>query len=78
MNDLKQKAVEHLAIAVEVSDTRPWQWAEQLGDWRLEIGDLQGALSAYRKALDCYYPSPGNKGGLEVSIKLSYILISGG
>jgi tetratricopeptide (TPR) repeat protein len=69
MNDLKQKAVEHLAIAVEVSDTRPWQWAEQLGDWRLEIGDLQGALSAYRKALDWMPEDPEIKNKIKLLSK---------
>jgi tetratricopeptide (TPR) repeat protein len=31
---------------------QPWQWAVQLGDWLAEAGDKEGALAAYRQALE--------------------------
>lgn len=40
-----------LARAVELSAEQPWQWAVQLGDWWLELGEREEALQAYRQAL---------------------------
>lgn len=45
------EAVQMLARAVDLNSGQPWRWAVQLGDWRLELGDRQGALAAYRQAL---------------------------
>ena len=41
-----------LAQAVDLHRGKPWQWAAQLGDWRQEQGDRQGALAAYHQALE--------------------------
>ena len=45
------RAVETLGRAIALHQGRPWRWAVQLGDWRLELGDREGALAAYRQAL---------------------------
>lgn len=46
------EATEHLGQAVRLHPGRLWRWAVQLGDWRLEVGDREGALAAYRQALE--------------------------
>lgn len=46
-----EEAVTFLAQAVELHPRRLWRWAVDLGDWRLELGDREGALEAYRQAL---------------------------
>jgi predicted TPR repeat methyltransferase len=38
---------------------QPWDWAVQLGDWLAEAGDREGALAAYRQALEW---KPGDEG----------------
>jgi hypothetical protein len=38
---------------------QPWDWAVQLGDWLAESGDREGALAAYRQALEW---KPGDEG----------------
>lgn len=45
-------AVSFLARAVELHPREPWRWAVRLGDWRLALGDREGALAAYRRALE--------------------------
>jgi tetratricopeptide (TPR) repeat protein len=47
----QDRAVMYLAQAVESHNRQPWRWAVQLGDWRLALGDRDGALEAYRQAL---------------------------
>jgi superkiller protein 3 len=44
---------------------QPWQWAVQLGDWLAEAGDKEGALAAYRQALEW---KPGDE-GIEAKIE---------
>jgi tetratricopeptide (TPR) repeat protein len=41
-----------LAQAVDMHTGEPWAWSVQLGDWRLELGDREGALEAYQRALE--------------------------
>ena len=48
----RARAAEALAQAMALHRGTPWQWAVQLGDWRLELGDREGALVAYRQALE--------------------------
>ncbi len=51
----KAQAVSFLERAVSLPPGQPdWQWVVQLGDWRLELGDRQGALAAYRRALELH------------------------
>jgi len=45
-------AIEALAQAIALHRGQPWQWAVQLGDWRLELGDTEGALATYHQALE--------------------------
>jgi len=44
---------------------QPWDWAVQLGDWLAESGDREGALAAYRQALEW---KPGD-GGIAAKIR---------
>jgi predicted TPR repeat methyltransferase len=44
---------------------QPWDWAVQLGDWLAEAGDREGALAAYRQALEW---KPGDE-GIEAKIR---------
>jgi cytochrome c-type biogenesis protein CcmH/NrfG len=46
------RAAEALERAIARHGGQPWQWAMQLGDWRLALGDPAGALDAYRQALE--------------------------
>jgi len=46
------EAIEYLAQAIALHPGQPWRWAVQLGDWRAEAGDAEGALVAYRQALE--------------------------
>jgi len=48
----KQSAVEMLSRAIDLHPRQPWDWAVWLGDWYLELGDPQKALSAYQQALE--------------------------
>ena len=49
----KVQAMAFLDQAVSLPSGQPdWRWVVQLGDWRLELGDRQGALTAYRRALE--------------------------
>lgn len=52
LDNQTEKAIGFLTIAVDVSNENPWQWAKQLGDWKLSAGDKEGALVAYKKALE--------------------------
>ena len=45
-------AIEALEQALDLHRGQPWRWVMQLGDWRLEGGDREGALAAYRQALE--------------------------
>lgn len=45
------EAVDYLARAITLHTGQPWEWAVQLGDWRAEAGDVEGALAAYQQAL---------------------------
>jgi tetratricopeptide (TPR) repeat protein len=45
------KAEVYLARAVDLHEGQPWRWVVQLGDWRLQLGDKDGALAAYEQAL---------------------------
>lgn len=45
------RAENFLSQAVSLHPGQPWEWAVQLGDWRLALGKQQGALDAYQKAL---------------------------
>ena len=50
----KYNAVTYLARAIDLRPNQPeppWQWVLLLGDWRLELGDRQGAVEAYQKVL---------------------------
>lgn len=46
------QAKDLLTRALDLHTGQPWQWAVQLGDWRLALGDREGALAAYRQALE--------------------------
>ena len=46
------QAVASLEEAISLNRSKPWRWAVQVGDWRLEGGDREGALAAYRQALE--------------------------
>jgi tetratricopeptide (TPR) repeat protein len=48
----EEVAVTFLARAIELNPRQRWGWAVQLGDWRLALGDREGALEAYRQALE--------------------------
>jgi tetratricopeptide (TPR) repeat protein len=45
------RAENFLSQAVSLHPGKPWEWAVQLGDWRLALGEQQGALDMYRQAL---------------------------
>jgi tetratricopeptide repeat protein len=45
------QAVASLEEAISLNHNKPWRWVVQAGDWRLEGGDREGALAAYRQAL---------------------------
>ncbi|MFN3763576.1 MAG: tetratricopeptide repeat protein [Anaerolineae bacterium] len=53
------EAVEWLQKAITLYSGKPWNWAVQLGDWLAEGGDKEGALTAYRQALEW---KPGDEG----------------
>ena len=44
------EAAETLAAAIELEQGPAWEWALLLGDWRLKLGDREGALHAYLRA----------------------------
>ena len=46
------EAIGRMRQAIALYRGKPWQWAVQLGDWLAEAGDKEGALAAYRQALD--------------------------
>jgi tetratricopeptide (TPR) repeat protein len=41
-----------LAQAIDLHLGEPWQWARQLGDWYLVVGERDEALAAYSRALE--------------------------
>ena len=45
------RAENFLSQAVSLHPGMPWEWAVQLGDWRLALGEQQGALDMYQQAL---------------------------
>lgn len=47
-----EQAVVFMTQAVASYKGQPWQWAVQLGDWHLELGDREGAMAAYQQALE--------------------------
>ncbi|MGC9083960.1 MAG: tetratricopeptide repeat protein [Anaerolineae bacterium] len=53
------EAISALQTAIGLHQGQPWQWAVQLGDWLAESGDREGALAAYRQALEW---KPGDEG----------------
>jgi Flp pilus assembly protein TadD len=55
----REEAVSWLRTAIGLYPGQPWNWAVQLGDWLAEAGDQEGALAAYRQALDW---KPGDEG----------------
>jgi len=54
-----EEAVSWLQTAIGLYPGQPWNWAVQLGDWLAESGDREGALAAYRQALEW---KPGDEG----------------
>ena len=46
------RAVALLAQAVALDREEHWEWAVQLGDWQLELGETKKALEAYERALE--------------------------
>jgi tetratricopeptide (TPR) repeat protein len=52
-------AVNLLAQAVAMQGGQRWRWAVELGDWRLALGNVEGALAAYRQALE-WNPEEGS------------------
>jgi tetratricopeptide (TPR) repeat protein len=46
-----EQAVATLANAIEVHGSEPWHWAVTLGDWQLERGAWEEAVTAYQQAL---------------------------
>jgi len=61
----QERAVSWLRTAIGLYPGQPWDWAVQLGDWLAESGDKEGALAAYRQALEW---KPGDE-GIEAKIK---------
>ena len=57
--DRREEAVSWLRTATGLYKGQPWNWAVQLGDWLAESGDKEGALAAYRQALEW---KPGDEG----------------
>jgi len=57
--DRREEAVEWLREAIGLYQGKPWNWAVQLGDWLAGAGDKEGALIAYRQALEW---KPGDEG----------------
>ncbi|MCS7287467.1 MAG: tetratricopeptide repeat protein, partial [Anaerolineae bacterium] len=55
----REEATEWLREAIRLYPGQPWDWAVQLGDWLAEAGDKEGALAAYRQALEW---RPGDEG----------------
>jgi len=53
------EAIGRMRQAIALYRGKPWQWAVQLGDWLAEAGDKEGALAAYRQALEW---KPGDEG----------------
>jgi tetratricopeptide (TPR) repeat protein len=47
-----EEAVHLLAQAVAMQGGQRWRWAVELGDWRLALGDREGALAAYHRGLE--------------------------
>ena len=60
-----EEAVPWLRTAIGLYKGQPWNWAVQLGDWLAESGDKEGALAAYRQALEW---KPGDE-GIEAKIR---------
>ena len=52
-------AVETLAGAIELRGREPWEWALLLGDWELELGNREAAMTAYQRALS-WRPGDGS------------------
>jgi tetratricopeptide (TPR) repeat protein len=63
--DRREEAVSWLRTAIGLYPGQPWNWAVQLGDWLAESGDKEGALAAYRQALEW---KPGDE-GIEAKIR---------
>ena len=59
------EAIGRMRQAIALYRGKPWQWAVQLGDWLAEVGDKEGALAAYRQALEW---KPGDE-GIEAKIR---------
>jgi len=55
----RDEAIRWLGSAIEWHGKEPWNWAVELGDWLAEAGDREGALAAYRQALEW---RPGEEG----------------
>ncbi len=55
----RDEAITWLREAIGLYQGKPWNWAVQLGDWLAEAGDKEGALAAYRQALEW---KPGDEG----------------
>jgi hypothetical protein len=53
------EAIGRMRQAIALYRGKPWQWAVQLEDWLAEAGDKEGALAAYRQALEW---KPGDEG----------------
>jgi tetratricopeptide (TPR) repeat protein len=52
-------AVETLASAIELRGNKPWEWALLVGDWELELGNREAAMTAYQRALS-WQPREGS------------------
>jgi len=55
----REEAIGRMRQAIALCQGKPWQWAVQLGGWLAEAGDREGALAAYRQALEW---KPGDEG----------------
>ncbi len=54
----KEDAVKALSRAIELDAEEPWRWAMLLGDWQMELGHGEEALTSYRQALSWH---PGDE-----------------
>jgi tetratricopeptide (TPR) repeat protein len=61
----REEAVLWLRTAIGLYRGQPWDWVVQLEDWLAEAGDREGALAAYRQALEW---KPGDE-GIEAKIR---------
>jgi len=67
----KADAVDCLSRAIELNAGESWRWAMLLGDWQLELGHLEEALTAYRRALSWHPGDESIEARIEEALNLS-------